>query len=67
MRTFATLPGALTNPTHNHVPFGSFHPGGVNFAFGDGHIQFLSESMNFDIYQALSTYRDGEIFSSTEF
>ena len=59
--------GCLTNPTHNHVPFGSYHPGGANFVFADGHVQFLSESMNFDIYQALSTYQDGETISGTAY
>ena len=59
--------GCLTNPTHNHVPFGSYHPGGANFVFADGHVQFLSESINFDIYQALSTYQDGETISGTAY
>ena len=59
--------GCVEDHTHNHVPFGSFHPGGALFTFADGHVQFLSESMNFDIYQWLSTYRDGEAFSNNSF
>ncbi|MBN1589184.1 MAG: DUF1559 domain-containing protein [Pirellulales bacterium] len=38
--------------------FASRHPGGVNFGFGDGHVAFLSENVNLDVYRALST-RDG--------
>jgi len=35
--------------------FGSKHPGGANFAFGDGHVEFLSENINLPLYRALST------------
>lgn len=31
----------------------SYHPGGVNVVFCDGHVQFLSEDVAYDIYQAL--------------
>jgi prepilin-type processing-associated H-X9-DG protein len=40
--------------------FGSRHRGGVNFAFGDGHVVFLKENLDMEIYQALST-RDWRI------
>ena len=59
--------GFILNRDHNHVPFGSSHPGGALFVFADGHVQFLSESMNFDIYQWLSTYQGGETFSNDSF
>lgn len=35
--------------------FGSEHPGGLQFAFGDGHVKFLSDSVSMSVYQALST------------
>ncbi len=35
--------------------FGSKHPGGAHFAFGDGHVSFLSENVDLRSYQALST------------
>jgi prepilin-type N-terminal cleavage/methylation domain-containing protein/prepilin-type processing-associated H-X9-DG protein len=38
--------------------FGSYHPGGCNFGFADGHVTFISDSIPRAIYQALST-RDG--------
>jgi prepilin-type N-terminal cleavage/methylation domain-containing protein/prepilin-type processing-associated H-X9-DG protein len=43
--------------------FGSKHRGGANFAYGDGHVDFLSENIAFRTYQALST-RDGRDFTN---
>jgi len=40
--------------------FGSNHTGGGNFAFGDGHIQFLTNGIDILTYQALSTRAGGE-------
>lgn len=39
--------------------FASKHPGGANFGFGDGRVEFLSEDIAIDLYQAMST-REGE-------
>ena len=33
----------------------SFHPGGVNMAFADGHVKYTSENMAYHVYQALMT------------
>ena len=35
--------------------FVSKHPGGANFAFGDGHVTFITDSINHDTYRWLST------------
>jgi prepilin-type N-terminal cleavage/methylation domain-containing protein/prepilin-type processing-associated H-X9-DG protein len=35
--------------------FGSYHAGGCNFGFADGHVSFLSENIPLPLYQALST------------
>jgi len=43
----------------NHQSFGSGHPGGSQFAFGDGSVQFLSEGIDFVLYRDLAT-RSGE-------
>jgi len=43
--------------------FGSMHPGGANFLFGDGHVQFISENSDLATYQALSTRKGGETVS----
>jgi len=40
--------------------FASRHPGGANFAFGDGHVSFLSETIDLATYRALSTRAGGE-------
>ena len=37
------------------------HPGGLNVAFGDGHVQFIKNSINFQIYRALFSRGLGEI------
>ncbi|QEG39477.1 DUF1559 family PulG-like putative transporter [Roseimaritima ulvae] len=41
--------------------FGSGHPGGANFAFADGSTRYLSETVNFALFQALSTKAEGEL------
>ncbi len=40
--------------------FASGHPAGGNFAFGDGHVGYISELIDFPTYQALSTINGGE-------
>jgi prepilin-type processing-associated H-X9-DG protein len=40
--------------------FTSRHPGGANFVFADGHVQFLQASMDHQVYEALSTRAGGE-------
>ena len=39
--------------------FASRHPGGAHFTYGDGHVEFVDESIDFDTYQQLSTI-DGD-------
>ncbi len=41
--------------------FASWHADGANFAFGDGHVEFLEDNIAFRVYQALSTRAGGEV------
>jgi prepilin-type processing-associated H-X9-DG protein/prepilin-type N-terminal cleavage/methylation domain-containing protein len=43
--------------------FGSRHSGGGNFAFADGHVQFITDGIAMPTYQALSTKAGGEAVS----
>jgi prepilin-type N-terminal cleavage/methylation domain-containing protein/prepilin-type processing-associated H-X9-DG protein len=40
------------------------HPGGVNFAFADGNVRFISESIEHVTYRALSTRAGEEVVSN---
>jgi prepilin-type processing-associated H-X9-DG protein len=40
--------------------FSSQHTEGSNFVFADGHVQFLSASMDHQVYKALSTRAGSE-------
>jgi prepilin-type N-terminal cleavage/methylation domain-containing protein/prepilin-type processing-associated H-X9-DG protein len=42
----------------------SRHPGGVNVAMPDGHVQFIKDSINVKIWFALATRNGGEVVSS---
>jgi hypothetical protein len=43
--------------------FKSFHPGGASFAMGDASVQFLSEAIDFEVYNNLGTRYGGEVVS----
>ena len=49
------------------VPFGSRHPGGAQFVFCDGHVTFLAETIDHNVYQALSTREGGETVDQDSF
>ncbi len=44
----------------NVMTFRSLHPGGAQFAMGDGSARFLPESIDYATYRALSTRAGGE-------
>ena len=48
----------------NGIAFGSFHPGGCQFVKADGSASFLSETMDFGVYQALGSKDGGESLQS---
>jgi prepilin-type N-terminal cleavage/methylation domain-containing protein/prepilin-type processing-associated H-X9-DG protein len=45
----------------------SLHPGGVNSLLGDGHVQFIKNSINVGVWQALATVAGGEVISADSF
>jgi prepilin-type N-terminal cleavage/methylation domain-containing protein/prepilin-type processing-associated H-X9-DG protein len=45
----------------------SRHPGGANFAFGDGSIRFLKNTIGAGTFRLLANRADGEIISSDKF
>jgi prepilin-type N-terminal cleavage/methylation domain-containing protein/prepilin-type processing-associated H-X9-DG protein len=47
--------------------FGSRHPGGSNFLFGDGSVRFVKSSVGATIYQRLANRADGEIIDADQF
>jgi prepilin-type N-terminal cleavage/methylation domain-containing protein/prepilin-type processing-associated H-X9-DG protein len=45
----------------------SFHPGGVNMLFLDGHVQYIKDSISIPTFRALSTRAGGEVISSDSY
>ena len=43
------------------MSFRSYHNGGVNFCLADGSVRFLVETIDHDLYRALSTKAEGEV------
>ena len=48
--------------------YGSAHPGdGANFAFGDGSVRFVKQTIDLSVYQRLGHRADGEPIDEEEF
>ncbi len=45
----------------------SYHPGGLNYLFGDGSVKFLKLSINLGVYAALGTRAGGEVVGADAF
>ncbi len=56
-----TVPGDGIVVELRNGAFASSHPGGANFAYGDGHVSFIYEAIEMPAYQALSTINNGEV------
>lgn len=55
----ATFGAIAKTIRYNDLPFGSFHRGGANFAYGDASIHFLTDAIDLDLYLAMGS-RNGE-------
>lgn len=47
--------------------FASKHPGGADFAFGDGSVRFLNETISHEVYRCLGNRADGEMIGADSF
>jgi prepilin-type N-terminal cleavage/methylation domain-containing protein/prepilin-type processing-associated H-X9-DG protein len=56
-----TWPGTGEMVERRNGAFGSFHPSGAVFTFADGHLQFVSDTIDLATYRALSTIDQGEL------
>jgi prepilin-type N-terminal cleavage/methylation domain-containing protein/prepilin-type processing-associated H-X9-DG protein len=49
------------NKNEHLEDFGSYHPGGAQFIFADGHVRFVPETIEESVMQAMGTRAGGEI------
>lgn len=56
-----TLPGDGIVVELRNGAFGSSHPGGGSFVYGDGHVAFVNDSITLSAYRAFSTIDGGEV------
>ena len=62
------VPGAEIPPAALYVGgFGSNHPGGANFALGDGSVRFIRSSIDPQVFRLLGHRADGEVISDTDY
>lgn len=63
----ATCPIGHIDSLFNDLPFGSEHPGGAQFCFADGSVQFLGDAIGMGVYQSLGSINGGEVVSVADY
>ncbi|MFO0912909.1 MAG: DUF1559 domain-containing protein [Pirellulales bacterium] len=61
-----TRPGSGIVRQRQNGAFGSYHAGGANFCYADGHANFVHDTIDLKVYQGQSTIRGGEVESERE-
>jgi prepilin-type N-terminal cleavage/methylation domain-containing protein len=57
-------PGCGESDSQGIFPSRSNHPGGVNSALGDGSVHFISQTIDFNVWQGLGSRNGGETVSA---
>ena len=57
------IPNPVLTLSLNNLPWASFHPGGVNFCYGDGSVKFMPDDIDIATYLALGSRNGGETVS----
>jgi prepilin-type N-terminal cleavage/methylation domain-containing protein/prepilin-type processing-associated H-X9-DG protein len=60
----ATRPDCIVYHNPGWKDARSFHPGGVNLLYCDGHVAFVKDTVNLGIWQAIATRAGGEVVSA---
>lgn len=55
--------GSVGPPSYAIVTSRSHHPGGVNSSLMDGSVRFIREEISMEVWRAMATRADGEIFA----
>ena len=58
---------SLSTPSPISKPATSFHRAGVNVAFCDGHVQFISDAIDIEVWRAIGTRNGKEVISGDSF
>ena len=62
-----TASRSIPSNWYNNHSFRSRHPGGMQFAFADGSVHFVTNAINLNLYRALATIQGGEVVDSSQF
>jgi prepilin-type N-terminal cleavage/methylation domain-containing protein/prepilin-type processing-associated H-X9-DG protein len=55
------LIGTLEEMMSNDFMFGSYHSGGAQFCFADGHVEMVDETIDFTVFEDMGTIAGGEV------